>query len=155
MAEFKLEPVEKIPKVGHFDKNDFTESLDEQVQDFINSIIKDRPNLHLKPEKKLIGISEKTWKVDYAICKDNDIVIIIEIKDTKASYATFRNQIQRAYSELGDLQNYNCIKFIIVPYEQKSKGFDFRKYVKTIGVTLLDWSVIEDRHLLEENIKKN
>lgn len=128
-------------------------------------ILSNIPNSDLN-RIKLPGLSGNLWKPDIVIVKLTKIkseeiedltklmkdgywekiLVIIECKDigregVKPSIQTYRNHMQRAYAELGDLRNYECKKFVIVPYiPVQSRGFDYNAYFKSIGVKMIGWN---------------
>jgi hypothetical protein len=113
-----------------------------------------------KPLRGMRGISGNSWLSDIVVERIDDVKeqlmgntkvttfslkgirAIIECKDSESSRpAAFRNQMLRAYGQLGDLQNLKCPRFVVVRKKIKSKSkFDFDKYFATIGVRIVDWS---------------
>lgn len=123
--------------------------------------------IEIKPNFSLKGLSSNIWKPDIVIIKkhegfprlidqiSSDVLAIIECKNVNSILPpTYRNQMMRAYAELGDLKNIKCMKFVIVPNKSSVGKFNYGLYFDSIQTELISWSDENDRINFTNIIKK-
>lgn len=127
-------------------------AFEADVKTVVEKEIKDLDKLHLEVSKhSLRGVSGNRWTLDMIIkdttenVHERSIKAIIECKgpgyDTgvKPEPQTYREHMLRAYAELGDLRNWNVPKFLVFPYIEETRVFDYKAYFESIGVEIVDW----------------
>src|SRR2546426_10257331 len=102
-------------------------SFEEEVRKEITKILQGKSLLYSKPISGLIGLSGNDWISDIVVERVEELETkmingfpvttinlkgvraVIECKDTTTSkQAVFRNQMLKAYGQLGDLRNLKC-----------------------------------------------
>ena len=118
----------------------------------------------------LHGLSGNHWRPDIVVVKQTNVSIptsqgmiggmtqeelfILECKEVDATYQTYRNQMMRAYAELGDLRNFSCPKFVIVPRKHRTttRAFNYNSFFESIGASLIEWNTSEGKEKLLSRI---
>lgn len=137
------------------------EELEEEVYDAIKSLGIPE-NIEVKIDFHLKGVSKNTWRTDLCIIAEHEELplAIIECKDVQSPLpSTHKTQYQRAYTILGDLKNFNCPKFLIIPlkleFENKRKNtFNPDSLFETIGAKVVEWWVEDQKNAFLENIRR-
>jgi len=112
------------------------------------------------PDIVLEKIFETPIKVDgkasaYLVSIDEKFLAIIECKNIQSTQQpTYRNQMFRAYAELGDLKNIDCPKFVVIPKRMILKrGFNYDSYFKSVWAEIVEWGNTDDRSRFLNKIK--
>ena len=104
------------------------------------------------------GMSGNYWTVDIVARRSNirletPEIVLIECKDiTSQLSSTYRNQLMRAYAELGDLRHIMCAKYVVISNKWADTPFNYDAYFESIGVKLMGWNKDKDDFI--ENLRK-